>query len=138
MVTDELCNELSLPNSLPCNLVRIQTGYFADIIIFISPIRGTVVEVVVCQHIRVNVVDWDEPEKIMGIILTVIDVATYLELTPLTIRKMAKSGRIPAFRDGWEWRFDKDDLDAWIADHTTGWNRPAREVYRRQSHKKPG
>jgi len=44
---------------------------------------------------------------------TVEEIAEYLRLHPYTIRRLARSGKIPAFRAGGQWRFRKDDIDQW-------------------------
>ncbi|MEI8129819.1 MAG: helix-turn-helix domain-containing protein [bacterium] len=41
------------------------------------------------------------------------EIAEYLRLHPYTIRKLAREKKIPAFRVGGQWRFRKDDIDAW-------------------------
>ncbi|MBI4226739.1 MAG: polymer-forming cytoskeletal protein [Candidatus Omnitrophica bacterium] len=48
-------------------------------------------------------------------VLSVEEVAQYLELEPAAVRQWAAQGRIPATRDGAGWRFDKSRLDEWIA-----------------------
>ncbi len=50
----------------------------------------------------------------MGQILTVKELAKYLNLTNITIYKYLKEGRIPAFRVGGRWKFDKDKIDEWL------------------------
>lgn len=58
--------------------------------------------------------------------MTVQDVAEYLNVDPKTVYRMVKRGDLPGFKVGGSWRFQKDDLDAWIAQqkeaatHTTG------------------
>ena len=39
--------------------------------------------------------------------------ADYLMLNEQTVRKLARKGRIPAFKIGASWRFKKDSLDRW-------------------------
>ena len=41
------------------------------------------------------------------------EIAEYLRLHPYTIRRLAREGKIPAFRAGGQWRFRKDAIDAW-------------------------
>ncbi|MFA5361784.1 MAG: helix-turn-helix domain-containing protein [Candidatus Omnitrophota bacterium] len=41
------------------------------------------------------------------------EIAEYLRLHPYTIRRLAREGKIPAFRAGGRWRFRKDDIDQW-------------------------
>ena len=47
----------------------------------------------------------------MGQILTTKELAEYLKLTEVTIYKYANEGRIPGFKVGSRWRFDKDQID---------------------------
>lgn len=45
--------------------------------------------------------------------LTVEEIAKYLKLHEYTIRRLARSGKIPSFKAGGQWRFRKDEIDAW-------------------------
>ena len=47
-------------------------------------------------------------------VLTVHDVAEYLRLSEAKVYRMAREGRVPAFRLGKSWRFRKDLIDEWI------------------------
>ena len=47
----------------------------------------------------------------MGEILTTKELAEYLKLTTVTIYKYASEGKIPGFKIGSRWRFDKDKID---------------------------
>jgi excisionase family DNA binding protein len=47
-------------------------------------------------------------------ILTVKEVAEYLNIHPLTVQKHAREGKIPAFRIGSDWRFHKKHIERWI------------------------
>jgi excisionase family DNA binding protein len=49
-------------------------------------------------------------------IMTVKEVASYLKMKPVTIYKLAKQGKIPAFRVASFWRFKKDLIDKWLED----------------------
>jgi excisionase family DNA binding protein len=49
----------------------------------------------------------------LGKPFTVEEIANYLSLHPYTIRRLARDGKIPAFRAGGQWRFRKDDIDQW-------------------------
>lgn len=49
--------------------------------------------------------------EVMGKILTTKELAKYLKLTEVTIYKYAKGGKIPGFKIGSRWRFDKDQID---------------------------
>jgi excisionase family DNA binding protein len=52
---------------------------------------------------------------ILAQIMTVKEMAKYLRLHAITICKLSKEGKIPAFRIGRVWRFDKEVIDEWIA-----------------------
>ena len=47
----------------------------------------------------------------MGKILTTKELAEYLKLTEVTIYKYANEGKIPGFKIGSRWRFDKEKID---------------------------
>jgi len=47
----------------------------------------------------------------VGKILTTKELAEYLKLTEVTIYKYANEGKIPGFKIGSRWRFDKDQID---------------------------
>jgi len=51
----------------------------------------------------------------MSEIMTTKEMAAYLKLHEITICKYAGEGVIPAIRIGRVWRFDKDEIDRWIA-----------------------
>jgi excisionase family DNA binding protein len=44
-------------------------------------------------------------------ILTTKELAEYLKLTEVTIYKYANEGKIPGFKIGSRWRFDKEKID---------------------------
>lgn len=48
-------------------------------------------------------------------ILTIKQVAVYLQVTERTIYRLASAEGIPAFKVGGSWRFRRGDLDQWIA-----------------------
>lgn len=47
-------------------------------------------------------------------LLTLKDVAKYLQLSETTIYKMARVGEIPAIKIANQWRFKKEDIDKWL------------------------
>ena len=47
----------------------------------------------------------------MSKILTTKELAEYLKLTEVTIYKYTSEGKIPGFKIGSRWRFDKDQID---------------------------
>jgi len=52
--------------------------------------------------------------------LTVRDLAIYLRLSEAKVYRMAREGRVPAFRVGKSWRFRRDVIDEWTR-RQTGW-----------------
>jgi len=44
---------------------------------------------------------------------TVDEVAKVLRLHPYTVRRLCREKRVPAFKFGGQWRFRKDEIDAW-------------------------
>ena len=47
-------------------------------------------------------------------ILTVRETAAYLRMNRMTIYRLAQAGKIPAFKVGGSWRFDREVLNRWI------------------------
>jgi len=46
-------------------------------------------------------------------VLTVRELADYLRVHPSTIYRLLKQKRIPAFKVGSYWRFNRDAIDSW-------------------------
>lgn len=46
--------------------------------------------------------------------MTVDELAEYLKLHPLTVRKLARDGQIPAFKVGRRWHVKRDAFEKWI------------------------
>ena len=44
---------------------------------------------------------------------TVDEVAEALKIHPYTVRRLVREGKIPAFKVGGQWRFRKDEINAW-------------------------
>ena len=47
-------------------------------------------------------------------LMTIDEVAAYLQFHPLTVRRLARDGEIPAFKIGRQWRVKRELLDRWI------------------------
>ena len=58
--------------------------------------------------------------------MTVKEVAKYLDVHPMTLYKLVREGRIPAFKVGGQWRFRKVALDRWV-DRETNQNKGFKE-----------
>ena len=50
-------------------------------------------------------------------VMTIEQLADYLQIAKSTLYKLAQEGRIPAQKVGKHWRFHKDAIDVWL---TTG------------------
>lgn len=46
--------------------------------------------------------------------MTVEEVAEYLRIRPTTVYEWAKSGKIPAVKMGRLWRFESEEIEAWV------------------------
>lgn len=46
--------------------------------------------------------------------MSIIEAAAYLGVSTSSLRKMARERRIPCGKIGRQWRFQKDDLDAFL------------------------
>ncbi|MFH1853927.1 MAG: helix-turn-helix domain-containing protein [Candidatus Omnitrophota bacterium] len=47
-------------------------------------------------------------------VMTVKDIAEYLDMHPMTIYKLVKIGKIPAFKVGTSWRIKRESIKKWI------------------------
>ena len=54
-----------------------------------------------------------------ALMMTIDDVAEYLQLHPLTVRRLAREGGIPAFKVGRQWRVKRALLDQWVKEQST-------------------
>jgi excisionase family DNA binding protein len=50
--------------------------------------------------------------------LTISEVAKYLKLHELTVRRLAREGELPAFKVGRQWRIKRNLLEAWIEERS--------------------
>jgi excisionase family DNA binding protein len=67
-----------------------------------------------CRAFSEVFVEMRQPLKIKSPMLVVDEVARFLRTHPTTIYRLIKSKKIPAFRVGSEWRFDREEVDRWI------------------------
>jgi len=56
----------------------------------------------------------------VGKILTAKEVAEYLQLTEITIYKYATEGKIPGYKIGSRWRFEKEKIDELLKNGNSG------------------
>ena len=61
--------------------------------------------------------------------LTPNEVAKVLQLHPFTVTRLAREGKIPAFKVGGVWRVRKDEFEKWIVSQTKKRFGPRRGVY---------
>ena len=54
-------------------------------------------------------------------VLTVTELAEYLRVHRSTIYRLLKARKIPAFRIGFDWRFNREHIDEWRLKQTPGW-----------------
>jgi len=47
-------------------------------------------------------------------IMAAKEVAEFLDLHLLTVHKLAREGRLPAFKVGRDWRFRRSSIESWI------------------------
>ncbi len=59
-----------------------------------------------------------QPPGALNEIMTIQEVARYLSLHELTVRRLAREGELPAFKIGRQWRVKKSILDRWIERQT--------------------
>jgi excisionase family DNA binding protein len=52
-------------------------------------------------------------------VMTVRELADYLRVHPSTIYRLLKQKRIPAFKVGSDWRFDRKCIDGWRLEQQT-------------------
>ena len=50
-------------------------------------------------------------------VMTIKDVAEYLDVHPMTIYKYVKEGNIPAFKIGTSWRIRRESIKKWIEEN---------------------
>lgn len=44
---------------------------------------------------------------------TADEIAKYLRVHPYTVKRLARAGKIPGFKVGEQWRFDKEEIHKW-------------------------
>lgn len=51
-------------------------------------------------------------------VMTGRELAEYLKVHPSTIYRLLKQGRIPVFKVGSDWRFNRESIDKWRQEKT--------------------
>jgi excisionase family DNA binding protein len=54
--------------------------------------------------------------EIAPAVMTVTDLARYLKVHPRTVYRLLKTGQLPAFKVGGDWRFNVEEIDRWRAE----------------------
>jgi excisionase family DNA binding protein len=67
---------------------------------------------------RQSGIELEMDEKYLTI-MTTAEVAAYLRVHLSTVYKLLRQRNIPAMRIGSDWRFNKSDLDEWMARKTS-------------------
>ncbi len=53
-------------------------------------------------------------------LMNIKQVAEYLQMNKMTVYKLARGGKIPAFKVASEWRFKKELIDEWLMSQLKG------------------
>lgn len=53
-------------------------------------------------------------------VMTIDDLAAYLQVAKSTLYKLAQEGKVPAQKVGKHWRFKKDAVDRWLEENPEG------------------
>ena len=51
-------------------------------------------------------------------LLTIDDVATYMQVSRFTVYRLAKEHSIPATKIGRQWRFQKEEIEQWMREQS--------------------
>jgi len=74
----------------------------------------------------------DDRVRHMEKLMTLEEVADYLRLSNDTVYRMANTGTIPASKVGNQWRFRREDVDAWLEANKNVGGRPTKAKQRRK------
>jgi excisionase family DNA binding protein len=58
---------------------------------------------------------YDEPDEIENEYLTALETMSLLYIGKTTFYKLVRSGELPAFRVGKQWRIKRETLEQWIS-----------------------
>jgi excisionase family DNA binding protein len=53
-------------------------------------------------------------------VMTLEEVAEYLRIHPSTVYRLLKKGQLPAFKVGSDWRFNREHIDRWRLNESSG------------------
>jgi excisionase family DNA binding protein len=68
------------------------------------------------QQIMSNI----SPKNELPSILTLANVADFLQVHPSTVYRLLKKKQLPAFKLGRDWRFNKESIDRWRTEAERG------------------
>lgn len=71
--------------------------------------------------------------KVSNEIMTLADLAAYVQLSKSSLYKLCQAGKVPGMKIGRHWRFHKDAIDAWIRDGV-----PPTQAYGRKTRRRTG
>lgn len=60
----------------------------------------------------------------MAVLLTIEEVATYLNVSKETVYKMTQRAEIPALKVGTQWRFEQASVDEWLKSNSNQKSKP--------------
>jgi len=60
-----------------------------------------------------------------GDIMTIEDLAAYLQISKSTLYKLVQEGKLPGQKVGKRWRFHKEAIDQWLKQHPDSAREPA-------------
>lgn len=52
-------------------------------------------------------------------IITVRELAAYLRVHPTTVYRLVRQEKLPSFRVGSDWRFDREAIERWMSEKQT-------------------
>ena len=61
-------------------------------------------------------------------VMTVKEVAQYLKVHVSTVYRLAQSGKLPSFKIGGDWRFNKESVDRWRIEQEQGHHGRSKKV----------
>lgn len=57
-------------------------------------------------------------------LLTPLELSRILKLHPFTVTRLAREGKLPGFKVGGAWRFQKEEFEKWVAEQKKRVARP--------------
>ncbi len=107
---------------------HVEANITGDNVVIAGRVRGNVMAKVMLVLMPTAIVNGDISTPKLNIVegavfqgrcqmledfLTVEDLAQYLEIEPNDISELAATGKIPAFKEGEQWRFERAKIDQW-------------------------